>query len=201
MCFLSRRIVKCWCIMRKLWVIGILGMLASPVFAQTPANSFTPTQTPTITPTGTRTATRTIPPTKTRTSTATALSATSTPTGAPATSTPVNTVTATATLTPVLSQVDHGQAGCAALSDTPTEIGSSTKRMSLAYWAATGPIWCGYNTSINKTPGPTSGAKYATSQGLVRCKSQDLKLYCLGNGGTVCWDEVIEATPTPTPTP
>lgn len=108
----------------------------------------------------------------------------------------------TATPTPVLRVVVRSNAGCLVLTDTPTAVGSSERRECIIFWAQTGPIYCGYEpiASLSKTPGPNSGAQYATGQGINRCSAADATLRCFGTGGTVCWDEVFNATPTATAT-
>lgn len=186
----------------------ILGLLvAAPVSAQTATNTATRTATVTATPvdtstrTYTPTATRTVPPTRTAKSTNTATPvSTSTPVP-PSTVTRTATSVPTATLTPILKEVNSGNAGCLVLTDTPALVGNKNKRLAFAYWSPTGTIWCGYNyPTLSKTPGPASGAMYTQNGGLVRCQAQDLPLYCLGTGQTVCWDEVILATPSATAT-
>lgn len=157
------------------------------------------TDTPTLTPT----VTRTVPPTRTPTPTFTATS-TATATATPvATNTMTATQTATRTVTPVLVLVPDSNAGCLVLTDTPTALGSSNRRECIIFWAQTGPAYCGYDpiASLSKTPGPNSGAQYATGQGINRCSAADATLYCFGTGGTVCWDETYNATPTVTATP
>lgn len=165
----------------------------------------TVTQTPTATATGTATftstATRTLPPTKTitatRTSTAT-YTATPTPT---ATVTNTATATATVTVTGNIPVVPDGNAGCVVLSATPQLIGRAGLRQSLVYWASTGPASCGYDTNLSLTPGAGTGAIYETGRTLQRCKGAAMPLYCVGTGATVCFDELVESTPTATATP